>query len=99
MSRSSRLQSAQEPLRLARPDLGEAELAAVAEVLESGQLTMGPRVAEFERLVAEAVGTADPDFAKYETEIKPYLEPFDVLVGASRHGGDVDRASMLVTVK
>ncbi len=49
----------QEPLRLARPDLGEAELAAVAEVLESGQLTMGPRVAEFERLVAEAVGTAD----------------------------------------
>ena len=51
------------------------------------------------RGLAEAVGTADPDFAKYETEIKPYLEPFDVLVGASRHGGDVDRASMLVTVK
>ena len=29
-------------IRLAWPDLGEEELAAVAEVLESGQLTMGP---------------------------------------------------------
>jgi dTDP-4-amino-4,6-dideoxygalactose transaminase len=47
------------PIRLARPDVGEAELAAVAEVLESGQLTMGPRVAAFERAVAEAVGTSD----------------------------------------
>ena len=48
----------QGPIRLARPDVGEAELAAVAEVLASGQLTMGPKVAEFERAVAEAVGTA-----------------------------------------
>jgi perosamine synthetase len=48
-----------DPIRLARPDVGAAELAAVAEVLESGQLTMGPRVAEFERLLAGAVGTAE----------------------------------------
>ncbi len=47
------------PIRLARPDVGEAELAAVAKVLESGQLTMGPQVAAFERAVAGAVGTAD----------------------------------------
>lgn len=46
-------------LRLAQPDVGGAELAAVAEVLASGQLTMGARVAEFERLVARTVGTAD----------------------------------------
>jgi perosamine synthetase len=46
-------------LRLARPDVGDAELAAVAEVLESGQLTMGRRVEEFERALARAVGTAD----------------------------------------
>jgi len=32
-------------IRLARPDVGAAELATVAEVLESGQLTMGPKVA------------------------------------------------------
>ena len=47
------------PIRLARPDLGDAELAAVAEVLASGQLTMGPRVEAFERALATAVGTAE----------------------------------------
>jgi len=41
-------------IRLARPDVGAAEAAAVAEVLESGQLTMGPKVAELEALLAEA---------------------------------------------
>jgi perosamine synthetase len=41
-------------IRLARPDVGAAEAAAVAEVLESGQLTMGPKVAELEVLLAEA---------------------------------------------
>jgi dTDP-4-amino-4,6-dideoxygalactose transaminase len=39
-------------IRLGRPDTGEAELAEVAEVLASGQLTMGPKVEEFERLIA-----------------------------------------------
>jgi perosamine synthetase len=43
-------------VRLAWPDLGRAELDAVAEVLESGQLTMGPKVAEFEAGLAEACG-------------------------------------------
>ena len=48
-----------EPIRLARPDVGPAELAAVAAVLESGQLTMGPQVQAFEVALARAVGTAD----------------------------------------
>jgi len=39
-------------LRLGWPDLGEPELAEVAEVLESGMLTMGPKVAEFEQELA-----------------------------------------------
>jgi len=47
-----------EPIRLARPDVGDAELAAIEQVVRSGQLTMGPTVAEFEAAVAEAVGTA-----------------------------------------
>ncbi|HXG76866.1 MAG TPA: DegT/DnrJ/EryC1/StrS family aminotransferase [Gaiellaceae bacterium] len=47
-----------ERIRLARPDVGDAELAAVAEVLRSGQLTMGPAVDAFEAAVAQAVGTA-----------------------------------------
>ena len=45
-------------LRLAWPDLGAAELDAVAEVLESGTLTMGPRVAEFEDALARACEVA-----------------------------------------
>jgi perosamine synthetase len=41
-------------IRLAWPDVGAAEAAAVAEVLETGQLTMGPKVAEFEAEIAHA---------------------------------------------
>ena len=48
-----------EPIRLARPDVGEAELAAVAEVVATGMLTMGPKVGELERALATACGTAD----------------------------------------
>ena len=41
-------------IRLAWPDVGAEEAAAVAEVLESGRLTMGPKVPEFEAGLAEA---------------------------------------------
>ena len=44
-------------VRLARPDVGEDELAEVAAVLETGQLTMGPKVAELEADLARACGT------------------------------------------
>jgi dTDP-4-amino-4,6-dideoxygalactose transaminase len=43
-------------IRLALPDVGAEEVAAVQEVLESGQLTMGPKVGELEELVARACG-------------------------------------------
>lgn len=42
---------------LARPVLGEAEEQAVLEVLRSGQLSLGPRLEEFERRFAAFVGT------------------------------------------
>ena len=41
---------------LARPVLGEAEERAVIEVLRSGQLSLGPRLAEFETAFAARVG-------------------------------------------
>jgi perosamine synthetase len=41
-------------IRLGWPDLGERELAEVAEVLESGMLTMGPKVGAFEAQLAAA---------------------------------------------
>jgi dTDP-4-amino-4,6-dideoxygalactose transaminase len=43
-------------VRLAWPDVGPEEAAAVAEVLETGHLTMGPKVAELEGLLAQACG-------------------------------------------
>lgn len=43
-------------LPFTRPDIDEATIAHVAEVLRSGWLTTGPRVAEFERALAAYVG-------------------------------------------
>jgi perosamine synthetase len=48
-----------DPIRLARPDVGAAEIAAFAEVVETGMLTMGPKVAGFEAALAEACGTSE----------------------------------------
>jgi len=41
-------------IRLAWPDVGADELAEVADVLATGQLTMGPKVPELEAEVARA---------------------------------------------
>jgi perosamine synthetase len=46
---------ATEVIPLARPVIGTAEEQAVLEVLRSGQLSLGPRVGEFERRFAEQV--------------------------------------------
>src|SRR3981189_3936001 len=43
---------------VARPSFGLQEEEAVLEVLRSGWVTQGPRVAEFERKFAEYVGAA-----------------------------------------
>src|SRR5262245_27158563 len=41
---------------ITKPVLGPEELEQLREVIESGWLTQGPRVAEFERVVAQYVG-------------------------------------------
>jgi perosamine synthetase len=43
---------------IAQPVMGEAEERAVLEVLRSGQLSLGPRVLEFERRFTELIGAA-----------------------------------------
>lgn len=48
----------EETIPLARPVLGEAEERAVIEVLRSGQLSLGPRLAEFEQRFAGYLGAA-----------------------------------------
>ena len=45
-----------EPIPLAKPVLGEAEERAVVEVLRSGQLSLGPKLVEFERKFAARLG-------------------------------------------
>jgi perosamine synthetase len=47
---------ADELIPLAKPVLGEAEERAVIEVLRSGQLSLGPKLGEFERKFAERIG-------------------------------------------
>ena len=43
---------------LSRPEFGDAEAHAVADVLKSGWVSQGPKVAEFESLIAARVGAA-----------------------------------------
>jgi dTDP-4-amino-4,6-dideoxygalactose transaminase len=45
-------------LPFAQPDITQAEIAAVREVLESGWLTTGPRTKAFERAFAQRVGVS-----------------------------------------
>ena len=53
-------------IRLAWPDVGAEEAAAVAEVLASGRLTMGPKVAELEGLLAAPAGSSTPSRSRPE---------------------------------
>jgi dTDP-4-amino-4,6-dideoxygalactose transaminase len=41
---------------LSRPDVGEAEISSIVDVLRSGRLSIGPKVEEFERMLADYTG-------------------------------------------
>ena len=57
-SQEQEQEKAQEEVPLARPVLGDAEEAAVIDVLRSGQLSLGPRVPAFEQAFAARLGVA-----------------------------------------
>ena len=71
----------EEPIPLARPVIGQAEEEAVLEVLRSGQLSLGPRLAEFEEGFAAFVdapmasavssGTAGLELSLRAVGVKP----------------------------
>jgi len=43
-------------IQMSSPDIDESDIAGVVEVLRSGQLALGPKCEEFERLIADYVG-------------------------------------------
>ena len=53
-----RARDGQPMIPLTRPEFGDEEARAVAGVLRSGWVVQGPKVAEFERLVASRLGAA-----------------------------------------
>lgn len=44
------------PIDMSSPDITDEDVAAVVDVLRGGQLALGPRAEEFERLIADYVG-------------------------------------------
>src|SRR6266487_3256187 len=44
------------PISMSSADLDESDIQSVLEVLRSGRLALGPKIGEFERLMAEYVG-------------------------------------------
>ena len=73
-------------IRLGRPDVGEAELAEVAAVFETGMLTTGPKVAEFEAELARicevehAVAVSSGTAALHLAVLALGLEPGDEVI-------------------
>jgi len=53
------------------------------------------------RGLVESMAAAEaPDgLVEYDRDIKPYLEPFDALVGASVSGDGVDRTTIVLSIK
>src|SRR3989475_8542592 len=54
--RRSRFRASMSPIPIARPILGEEELAGVREVLASGMLAHGSKVEAFEKAFAKGLG-------------------------------------------
>jgi hypothetical protein len=51
-------------------------------------------------MLEAALATASADErAKYEKDVKPFLTPFDALIGSGTVGSSVDQARYVLTVK
>ena len=57
-----------------RPSMGDEEIGAVAEVLKSGWIGLGPKTKEFEERFAEYIGT------KYKGQSFIYENRFNYLL-------------------
>ena len=57
MNKIATAQTITQKIPITKPTFGEEEIAAVREVLESGWVVQGPKVAEFEKRFADIVGS------------------------------------------
>ena len=51
------------------------------------------------RAVFESIAEEQGGLDEYESDLKPYLEPFDAVVGASVVGDEFDRSTMILSVR
>ena len=57
-------------------------------------------IAAIRAMIETHAKAADPSaLKKYETDVKPFLAPFDALVASGSVGGDLTRSTIIVTVK
>ena len=74
------------PVPMSGPDITEAEIDAVAAVLRSGVLSLGPRIEEFERDVAaftgarHAIGVSSGTAGLHLAVIAAGVEPNDLVI-------------------
>jgi hypothetical protein len=81
---------------LAQNDRYEALVARVGQGTGSGFVDL----TAIRELIEGAMSDADPaERAEYETNVKPFLVPFDALAASNAITGDVSRSTTLVTVK
>ena len=51
-------------------------------------------------MVEKAMSSADPaSFARYQTEMQPFLKPFDAMFLGSSISGDLSKSVFIITVK
>jgi hypothetical protein len=81
---------------LARNDRYEAIIGRVGQGAGSGFVD----ITAIRELMEGAMATADAtERADYETNVKPFLVPFDAMAASSAIVGDVSRSTTIVTVK
>jgi hypothetical protein len=45
-----------------------------------------------------AASAASPDYDKYKTDVKPFLDPFDALMLSGSVSGDLTKSTIIITV-
>ena len=74
---------------LARPDITDAEIEAVVEVLKTSYLALGPKLKEFENAIADYTGV------RYAVAVNSGTSALHLIVRALGIGESEDRKSVV----